>query len=272
MLEVAFLILLGLIWIIFAVVQDLKEREIANWLNFSLIIFALGFRLLYSLFESGNYNFFYQGLLGFAFFFVIGNLLYYGRVFAGGDAKLMIALGAVIPFSSVFLINLNFAFLFLFLFLIAGAFYGIIFSLVLGIKNRKVFVKEFIKRFEKKRKIFYLCLFFSLVLVFSSLAFEFFIIIAILIFISPYIYFSAKIIDESCMIKKINFRDLREGDWLSNDLNLGGRKIKASWEGLNKRDILFIRKNKKNVFIRQGIPYSPVFLISYLVLVFKAFF
>ena len=29
---------------IFAVVQDLKKREIANWVNFSLIIFALGFR------------------------------------------------------------------------------------------------------------------------------------------------------------------------------------------------------------------------------------
>ena len=39
-----FLILLGLVWIIFAVVQDLRKREIANWLNFSLVIFALVFR------------------------------------------------------------------------------------------------------------------------------------------------------------------------------------------------------------------------------------
>jgi len=59
MLEIIFLVLLGLIWIIFAVVQDIKKKEIANWLNFSLIIFALGFRFFYSLFENSGYGFFY---------------------------------------------------------------------------------------------------------------------------------------------------------------------------------------------------------------------
>ena len=36
-----FLIILALIWLIFAVISDLKTREVPNWLNFSLIIFAL---------------------------------------------------------------------------------------------------------------------------------------------------------------------------------------------------------------------------------------
>jgi len=66
MYEIAFLWILALIWIVFATVQDLKMREIANWLNFSLIIFALGFRFFYSLFSSGGFGFFYQGLLGLA--------------------------------------------------------------------------------------------------------------------------------------------------------------------------------------------------------------
>ncbi|MBU2053223.1 MAG: prepilin peptidase [Nanoarchaeota archaeon] len=101
---VIFLIVLGFVWIIFASVQDLKNKEVANWLNFSLIIFALGFRFFYSLFYRGGFSFFYQGLIGLGIFFVLGNLLYYGRMFAGGDAKLMIAMGAVLPFSESFLI------------------------------------------------------------------------------------------------------------------------------------------------------------------------
>ena len=156
MLEVIFLIVLGLIWIIFAVIQDLKKREIANWLNFSLILFALIFRFFYSLFNNQGYSFFYQGVLGFGVFFIIGNLLYYGRVFAGGDAKLIMALGAVIPFSESLFANLNLVMIFFAFFLVAGAFYGIIYSLVLGIKNYGNFKKEFSKKFKKNKKFFYL--------------------------------------------------------------------------------------------------------------------
>jgi len=50
------------------------------------------------LFSEAGFGFFYQGLIGLGIFFVLGNALYYGRMFAGGDAKLMIALGAVLPF------------------------------------------------------------------------------------------------------------------------------------------------------------------------------
>ena len=63
MFEVIFLGILALVWIVFATIQDIKSREIANWLNFSLIIFALGFRFFYSLFELNDFNFLYQGLL-----------------------------------------------------------------------------------------------------------------------------------------------------------------------------------------------------------------
>src|SRR3972149_8020331 len=105
MLETSFLFVLALIWVVFATVQDFRTREVANWLSFSLIIFALGFRFFYSLFALGNFNFFYQGLLGLGVFFIIGNLLYYGKLFAGGDAKLLIALGTILPGTSNFLSN-----------------------------------------------------------------------------------------------------------------------------------------------------------------------
>jgi len=270
MLETIFLIVLGFIWIIFAVVQDLKKREIANWLNFSLIIFALTFRFFYSFFGNEGYNFFYQGLIGFGAFFIIGNLLYYGKVFAGGDAKLMIALGAIIPFSGNFLININSAVMFLASFLIAGALYGIIFSLILGIKNKKAFTKEFSKQFSKNKKYFYISLILGILLVVLAFFDSALFYIAMLVFISPYVYISAKAIDESCMIKRVGTNNITEGDWLYKDIKIGKTLIKASWDGLNKEDIILLRKKKKEVLIRQGIPFSPVFLISYIVLIYVA--
>ena len=66
MIEMWFLIAVGLIAVIFASIQDLKKREVTNWISFSLIVFALGFRFFYSLFSGESFqdlNFFYYGLL-----------------------------------------------------------------------------------------------------------------------------------------------------------------------------------------------------------------
>ena len=267
-----FLILLGLIWIIFAVIQDLRKREIANWLNFSLAIFALGFRFFYSLFGGEGFNFFLQGLIGFGIFFIIGNILYYGKVFAGGDAKLMISLGAVIPFSESFLLNINAVFIFLLFFLFSGACYGVIVGLSLGIKNRKRFSKEFSKQFKKRKKVFYIATLFAIILILVAFFEEIFLYFGVLVFISPYIYFSAKAIDEACMVKKIDTKELTEGDWLYSNVKIGKKVIEARWSGLSEEEILLLRKKKRTVLIRQGIPFSPVFFISYLILIYLIFF
>ena len=63
-----FLVAIAVIWIIFAVVSDLRSREIPNWLNFSLIIFVLGIRFFYSVFNE-DWSFFLWGLFGFSAFF-----------------------------------------------------------------------------------------------------------------------------------------------------------------------------------------------------------
>jgi Flp pilus assembly protein protease CpaA len=270
--ENVFLIILGLVWIIFAVVEDLKKREIANWLNFSLVIFALAFRFFFSLFGEEGFEFFYQGVIGFGIFLVIGNLLYYGKVFAGGDTKLMIALGAIIPLYSNFPSNLSLIFNFLIFFLVAGAFYGVAFGLVLGIKNKKLFAKEFSRQFKKRKKIFFIFIVLSIIFILLFFIDKLFIYLGILFFVSPYVYFFAKSIDESCMVKRVNPSELTEGDWLYNHVKVGRRLIEAKWSGLNKWEIGLLRKNKKKVLIRQGIPFSPVFLISYLALVFILIF
>ncbi|MEK6859885.1 MAG: prepilin peptidase, partial [Nanoarchaeota archaeon] len=101
--ENIFLIVLGIIWIIGAVLQDLKRREVDNLWNFSLIAFALCYRVGVSVF-LGDYWFTLNGVIGFVIFLILGNIFYYSKMFAGGDAKLMIALGAILPLSYSWLV------------------------------------------------------------------------------------------------------------------------------------------------------------------------
>lgn len=272
MLEVIFLAVLALVWIVFATIQDLRTREIANWLNFSLIIFALGFRFFYIFFNEVGFGFFYQGLIWFGIMFVVGNLFYHMRMFAGGDAKLMIALGSVLSFSNSFSVNLKIFGGFFFLFLFVGAVYGFIYSWVLALKHFASFKKEFSSKVNKNKKIIYSIMFLGILIMFLGFYFQFFFIIGFLVFLLPYFYFYAKSVDEVCMIKKLNTSKLTEGDWLYKDVKLGKKLIKASWGGLSKKDIDVIKRKKTSILVRQGIPFTPVFLISFLVLGFVYIF
>lgn len=268
MIEVIFLSILAIIWMIAAVSQDLRTRIVANWINFSLIIFALGFRFFYSLFSGQGFGFFYQGLIGLGIFFILGNAFYYGKMFAGGDAKLMIALGTILPFTPDFFINIRIFILFFILFLFSGAIYGLGWSAFLSIRNFKKFKVEFGRQFKLKWHHYFLIMFFGLFIMLGGFVNVLFFYLGIFIFILPYFYVFAKAVDESCLIRKIKTRYLTEGDWLYKDLKLGRKIIRASWEGLSQKEISLIRKQKNQIEIREGIPFTPVFLTSFLVLVY----
>ncbi len=266
--EVIFLFSLALVWIIFATIQDLRKREVADWLNFSLIIFALGFRFFYSLFSQSNLRFFYEGLIGLGIFFILGNLLYYGKLFAGGDAKLMMALGTILPFSTDFLTNTRIFILFLFIFFITGAIYSLLISFIFSLRNFKKFRKEFKVLYIQNRKLIYPSLLLGLTLMIFGFVHILLFILGIFIFILPYFYIYARAVDESCMIKKNPINKLREGDWLYRDIKIGKKTIKASWDGLKKTEIRAIKKNRKFVLIRHGIPFTPVFFFSFLIFIY----
>jgi Flp pilus assembly protein protease CpaA len=263
--EVIFLFLLGLIWIIFASIQDIRTREVANWISFSLIIFALGFRFFYSLFTN-SFSFFYQGLIGLAIFFVLGNTLYYAKMFAGGDAKLMIALGPILGFSQNFSLNLKIYALFIFLFLFSGAVYGFIMTLILSFRDFHNFKKGFAVNFGKSKKLAYLIMGFGIFLMILGFITDLFFILGILVFLFPYFYLYAKTVDNVCMVKNVKVKDLTEGDWLYQEIKIGKTIIKPKWEGLNKEEIKKIRKKYKSVKIKQGIAFVPVFLVAFLIL------
>ncbi len=263
------MIIIGLIWLLFASLSDLKKREVANWVSFSLIIFVLGFRFFYSLFYP-SFNFFYQGLIGLGIFFVLSNLLYYGRMFAGADAKLMIAMGVVLPFSGNFLVNLKIFISFFILFLFVGGFYGLMWCFGLSFKNFKNFKKEIYKQFKKNKKLFYFTIIFSLLLMILGFILNFNLIFyfGIFSFVMSYLFLYVKAVDEGCMIKKVSAKNLTEGDWLYSNVKIKNKVLKSNWRGLSKKEINLLKRNKKTVRIREGIPFVPVFLFSFLVLIY----
>lgn len=276
MIEVVFLVSMAVIAIIFSIIQDIRTHEVANWISFSLIVFGLGFRFFWSLFvgfeNGGGFNFFYQGLIGLGIFFVLGNLFYYGKIFAGGDAKLMIALGVIIPFYEIFKSNIYLFALFIFLFLISGAIYGLIMGLRITLSHKKDFLINFKNKFKKNKSIFYTSLIMSLVFFVSGFYSSFLFFFGVILFVLPYFYFWAKTIDDFCMVKNVGVNKLREGDWLYKNIKIGNKLIKAKWDGLTKEEIILIQNKLNKVYIREGIPFTPVFLISIILLIIKVFF
>jgi len=270
-LENLFLIILALIWIIGAVLQDLKRREVDNLWNFSLIAFALAYRLAVSIF-SGNYWFILNGLIGLVIFFGLHNLFYYARLFAGGDAKLLMALGTILPLSYNWITNLKIFGYFVLLFLITGSIYALIYAVFLVFKNYKNFKKEFIKQWKNYQKMFLISLVFVIIWVnviyfISQIRF---ILIGLIILLFPLLFVFSKSVEETCMVKSVSSNKVTIGDWLYRDILIGKKKIKSNWQGVSKSELKSIRKYKRNILIKYGIPFTPSFLFAFIGLLFLA--
>ncbi|MEM4271856.1 MAG: A24 family peptidase [Candidatus Pacearchaeota archaeon] len=260
-----FLFGLATIFIIFAVVQDLRKREVANWLNFSLLGFALAYRAFFASF-SGEIMFFVYGVIGAGLFFGLANLFYYSRMFAGGDAKLLMALGAVLPFESL---NdfLYVGFGFLFALFLAGAVYSLCYSGHIVYRNSAKFKKEFAINYGKMMYAQLLVMIAIVVLVLIyALGGPINISVLLVLVVFPYAMFLLFIYLKSldrCMIKYANANELTEGDWLEQEVRIGNYVIKKSVHGLSWDDIMKLRKAKKKALIKEGIPFTPAFLIAF---------
>ncbi|MBM3234498.1 prepilin peptidase [Candidatus Pacearchaeota archaeon] len=263
-----FLIILALVYLVYASISDLKKREIPNWLSFSLIVFALAYRAFISAINLDLWYFIF-GLLGLGVFVALGYGFYYARIFAGGDAKLLMAFGAVLPVSG-FYSSLISSFAFIFLILFCGSIYGIIWSFYLILGNWKNFSSEFLKQAGKNKKLFYFSLALAVILIFLPVYSHDWILalIPVIFFLFPLLFIFAKAVEESCMIIDVKTSKLTEGDWLYEKVKIGRKTIKPYWEGLSLEEIKILRKYKGKVKIKQGIPFVPAFFFAFVVLIY----
>ena len=264
-----FLFGLAIIWIAFAAVYDIRKREVPNWLNFSLVGFALAYRAFYASAFS-DFGFFAYGLAGFAVFFVIANLFYYSKVFAGGDAKLLMGIGAVLPISSLIdLVYVGGGFMMLMFFI--GAAYSIVYSMIIAIRNKDKFGSEFRKNLSDKKywlvvpAIFVLLV--AVLYILIGIPLEMLAVIILFSIVSYFLFVYLRAVDV-CMIKLVAPGKLTEGDWLHENVKLKNGLVRKSVHGLSVEDILKLRKAGKKVLIKEGVPFVPAILLAFLAMVF----
>jgi len=196
--EYYFLFALALIWTVFATVQDLRTREVANWLNFSLIAFALAYRAFYSI-ATQNYNFLIFGLLGFAIFLCPWTRLLLWKSICRWRRKAPHGLRSNPSLSKLQQSPINNNSLPIFLFL-TGAIYSLLYSAGILAKNKQIH-----KRIQKRTKKHKNLLTLSLVLLAISIIFSIInpIMFSVtLLLLIPLIYLYTISIDK-CMVKLV---------------------------------------------------------------------
>ena len=76
------------------------------------------------------------------------------------------------------------------------------------------------------------------------------------------------------MIKKVSVDKLTEGDWIVDDVKVGGKVICGPKDlGISKEQIIELKKlaedgKIKQVVIKEGIPFVPSFFMSFIVTYF----
>jgi len=275
------LVIISIIWLIIASINDLKTREVPDWLSYSLIALGASFIIIDSLIKKDVYLFL-MSLVGFAVFFIIANVMYYTRQWGGGDAKLLMGLGiiyatypkelisifnpnlTVLPFLAVILINI----------VLVGVIYGLIWSVSLAVKNKDKFYKSFKNIMEKHKKIRYIVVIATLILLSSSFFITYdirilIIIFAALLFFLFYLSMFIKAVESACMFKKISVDNLTEGDWVVNKIVVDGKLLYSpKGTGIEKEDIINLKKFKNSIgdiIIKEGIPFVPTFLMGIIV-------
>lgn len=269
-----------LVFLVIASISDLKTREVPDWLNYGSIGVGIGFNLIFSLVYA-DYSFIGRSLTGLGITFVLAYLLFYTGQWGGGDSKALMGIGALLGLDWKFykLDSMPFIFSFLINILIAGAAYGLLWTIFLAVKNRKKFEKEVKSILNKKnvKRIKIVLLAFALIALAASffpLQFNYKILIfgfAIIFYSTFYIWILTKAVERSCMQKYVLPSKLTEGDWIVNDIKIGGKRICGPKDlGIEKKQIEELVKyyklgKIKKVLIKEGIPFVPSFLIGYAV-------
>ncbi len=287
----AILVIICLSALIAGSITDLQRREVPNWINYGLLITVLTIRLLYSVFTADISPILF-GIYGLAIGYAVAALMYYSGQWGGGDAKMLMGLGAAFgsyipPFfqpdlaqdilmiftQNAFLLESNMLFipilvLNIFLF---GALYGLSWMVVLSVKHfLKVayMYKTLRQKYIKIVRISYGSLLLVVLgIFFAQTSFGFlFIVIPVAFFLLTILSLLIKSIEKVCMIKDMNVSELTEGEWIVKDVVVKGKRICGPKDlGITNAQIAQLKKlHVKSVPVKIGIPFIPAFLMGFI--------
>ena len=268
---------LSFIALLIGSVTDIKTREVPDWLNYGMVISGITLNLLFSVIYS-NSSFIINSIIGLSIFFGVAYIMFYTGQWGGGDSKMLMGIGAMLginisfstqQFLAAFFINA----------LLAGAVYGLLWSIFLVFKNKQRFIKELNKLLSKSNivKLKKLMLIVLILLLVFLLSIELYYIkililsLAFLMLATFYLWVFVKAIEKSCMHKLVEPAKLTEGDWIVKDVYVGKQYICGPKDlGISKKQIRrlteFYKNGKiKKILIKEGIPFVPSFLIAFIV-------
>ena len=269
------LLVLAGVFLFFASWSDLKSREVPDWLSFSLIILGLGGSLSYALL-LGEWSRFLYSVLGFLAGVVFGLVMFYTGQWGGGDAKLVMGLGAVFGLSWH---HFPLLVVFLMLTMVVGAVYGVLFGFFLAIRNWVVFkksLKEFValpKVMAVRKLVVMASLFLVVFGLWLPFPFRFLVwTLVILGLIGYYLVLMMKVLEKTCMVKQYPVFKLTEGDWIFKEVIIRGKRVWGPKDlGITLEQIATLKKLKaKQVWVKEGVPFVPSFFIAYILTLWKS--
>lgn len=270
MLEII-LLLVAFIGSILASYFDLKTTEIPDKIPYVMMGIGIVGNLIKSYFIWSFWPFLLSVIIGFGFL-GFGFVMYYTGQWGGGDAKLLSAIGFLLPnLPPEINVNLFFPFPLAYFFnvFLIGAGYIILYALAMSVKNKKIW-SVFFKDLKANVKIIGL----------FSLALIVFLIVLGIIFVSYYpvlmlkdaalftatvavsfiglfvLWKFVKAVENIGFKKKIPISQLRVGD-VPIDYKV--------WEGITEKDLKKIKKSgKKYIWIKEGVRFAPTFPMALL--------
>ncbi len=236
-------ILIAIIGSTIAGIWDLFTTDIPDEVTDTMIIFGIFYWIFESLKLETPVPILMSAAIGFVFF-IFGYAMYKTGQWGGGDAKLLVAIGVLLPFYK----NAMFPLAFLINVFVVGALYTIIYSIIIGIWTNSI--AKFFR--ETPRFVEFLSLAMMILAIFLPKQ------PGIIVFLTGFLlifWYYAKFIEKNLFVKKIPASKLKVGDVLY---------ASKEWVGITEEELRKLKKSKKTVTIKEGIRFGPVFLFALL--------
>lgn len=267
MLEIIFLFV-AFAGSILASLSDLKTTEIPDEIPYVMMAVGIVGHLVKSFLVCSYMPFvlsmvFGLGFLGFGF------VMYFIGQWGGGDAKILSAIGFLLPELSGIGKSLFFPFPLSFFFnvFMIGAIYMIIYAIVLSFINRKIW-SVFLKDLRANARMILVFNFSLIIIIFLSEVilsryFDLFPLIDMIFFGVTIVLASigifllwkfVKVVENVGFKKKIPLSKLRVGD-VPLDYKI--------WEGITEKELKNIKKSRKRyIWIKEGVRFAPAFPLA----------